>query len=594
MFRSIQWRITIPFVVLILVSMGITGFYLSDYFRDIQVDSLRSHLEEEARIIAETSRPLFSGSGQDGQLDALVKNLGTETSARVTIIGLDGTVLGDSEEDPAAMDNHAARPEVADALASGFGESTRYSLTLKQYMMYVAVPIGEPGKVIGVSRVALPLTVVTDSVNRATLTVVFAMAVAAILVILVAWYIARRTTRPIRELTDAAQRIAAGELGKKITVSTGDESARLADTFNEMSRNLGEMVATISGDRTRLASILGNIADGVIMTNGEGNITLANRAAGELFSFKEKDVKAQPLIEAVRDHEAGEIMESCLKTGRERSAQFESAVSKRYLRAIAVPVAGDELDGVLLLFQDLTELKGLQTMRRELVGNISHEFRTPLASVKAMAETLRDGAIKDEKVAADFLGRIEAEVERMTQLVAELTELSRIETGKAELRLEPTDLNALAGEVVRQMQPQADRRGLSLSAELSPDLPPVNADRERIRQVMTNLVHNAVKFTDAGGKVAVTTILLEGSLAVKISDTGTGIAADDLPHVFERFYKADKARSGEGTGMGLAIARHIIEAHGGSIRVESQAGKGATFTFSLPLPTNAAADLTQP
>jgi two-component system, OmpR family, phosphate regulon sensor histidine kinase PhoR len=594
LFRSIQWRITIPFVVLILVSMGITGFYLSDYFRNTQVDGLRSHLNEEAHIIAETSRPLFSGSGNGEQLDAMVKNLGAVTSARVTIIGLDGIVLGDSEEDPAAMDNHAARPEVADALASGFGESTRYSLTLEQHMLYVAVPIGEPGEVIGICRVALPLTVVTDSVNRATLTVIFAMTISAISAILVAWYIARRTTRPIRDLTDAAQNIAAGELGKKITISTGDESARLAHAFNEMSRNLGEMVATISGDRARLGSILSNIADGVIMTDGEGNIVLTNRAAGELFGFNEENVKAQPLIEAVRDHEATEIMASCLKTGRQRSAQFESAVSKRFLRAIAVPVSGDDLDGALLLFQDLTELKGLQTMRRELVGNISHEFRTPLASVKAMAETLRDGALKDEKVAADFLGRIEAEVERMTQLVAELTELSRIETGKAELRLEPTDLNALAEEVVRQMQPQADRKGLSLSVELCPDLPPVKADRERIRQVIANLVHNAVKFTDAGGAVVITTLRHDDISSVVISDNGVGITADDLPHVFERFYKADKARSGEGTGMGLAIARHIIEAHGGSIVVASQAGKGAAFTFNLPLSTNDAADLTQP
>jgi two-component system phosphate regulon sensor histidine kinase PhoR len=325
------------------------------------------------------------------------------------------------------------------------------------------------------------------------------------------------------------------------------------------------------------------MTDAVIMTDIEGNIAMANNAAEKLFEFKDTGVANRHLIEVVRDHEIDEVLKLCLKTAKTQAVQYEFGTSKRYIRAIAIPIAHDELSGVLLLFQDLTELRNLQTTRRELIGNISHEFRTPLAGIKAMLETLRDGAVDDKEVARDFLTRIDDEVERLTQIVAELTELSRIETGKAELRLEPVNLNLLVEEVITQLSPQMERQQLSVDKMLASSLPPVQADKTRIRQAIVNLVHNAIKFTSTGGKITVATQVYGNSVTVDISDTGAGIARSDLPHVFERFYKGDRARSEGGTGMGLAIAKHVVEAHGGSIRVRSEEGKGSTFSFSLPL-----------
>jgi len=578
LFRSIQWRITIPFVLLALVIMGALGTFLASSTRSSQLDNLRSQLESEARITAEASLPGFLSQDEAGSLDALAKKLGEDITARVTIIARDGTVLGDSEEDPASMENHATRPEVIDALIIGLGESTRYSITLGQRMMYVAVPIYYEGEVLGVARVSLPLDAVESAVQRVTVSIIIAMAVATVLVILAAWLISRLTTRPIRKLTTASRRISSGELGQKIAIEARDEVGELAHAFNEMSSRLKETVETISEDRTRLASILDNMADGVIMADAEGNISLANQAAESLFNIKEPENK--PLIEAVRDFEIDDLLKLCLKTTKMQSVQYESGTYKHYLRAIAVPITGS---GVLLLFQDLTSLRNLQTTRRELIGNISHEFRTPLAGIKAMVETLHGGAIDDKKAAGDFLNRIDSEVDRLTQLVAELTELSRIETGKAELKLEPLNLNNLVDEVIAQLSPQAERQLLTVSKELAADLPSVSADSARLRHVIVNLIHNAIKFTDAGGRITVTTRGEGNSVTVAIADTGRGIASDDLPHVFERFYKGDKARAGEGTGMGLAIAKHIIEAHGGDIRVESEEGRGSTFSFSLPV-----------
>ena len=578
MLRSIQWRITVSFILVTLIIMAILGVYLVNSSRNSQLDNLRSQLENEAAITAEACLPSLLNADESANLDSLAKKLGAEIETRITIVALNGTVLGDSEEDPHTMENHGDRPEIVDALATGVGESTRYSATLGQRMLYVAVPIYYQDEILGVARVSLPLTTVEDLERRVTLIIVIAMAIAMALVVLAAWVTSRITTRPIRKLTAASKRIASGELGQKLTIEARDEVGELTHAFNEMSAKTKELVEMISEDRTRLATILDNMTDGVIMVDTEGNVSLANKAAEKLFSIKE--AKNEPLIEAVRDHEVDELLRLCLRTAQTQATQYESSVSKGYLRVVAIPIAHT---GVLLLFQDLTELRSLQTTRRELIGNISHEFRTPLAGIKAMVETLTGGAMDDKVAAKDFLTRIDSEVDRLTQLVEELTELSRIETGKAELKKEPIDLNKLVEEVIAQLSPQAERQQLSISREFATNLPSVLADKDRVRQVITNLVHNAIKFTPAGGRITITSRALEGSVVVHIADTGIGIPEEDLPRVFERFYKGDKARAGGGTGMGLAIAKHVIQAHGGSIWVRSEEGEGSTFAFSLPL-----------
>ena len=567
--------------MLVLVSISILGFYTVHHSRNSQVDQLRSHLVKEAKLVADASSPGFLDPGSYDGLDTLAKAIGKEIDARITIISQDGIVLGDSEENPLTMENHSTRPEVVDALASGVGESTRYSTTTRQTMMYVAVPIASQGTVLGVARVALPLTAVESSVNAAAMAIAWAMAIAAFLVIVAAALIARMITRPVRQITRAAQGIASGKLDQQIEIQTNDEIGQLGHTFNEMSSNLRNMMAAIADERGKLATVLSSLADGVMMTDSEGSVILANPAAERLFDFHEAEVKGKPLIEIVHDYEIEEVLKKCLKMSHEQTAQLGSSEG-RFLRVIAVPLIGRKLSGALLIFQDLTEMRSLQTMRREFMGNISHELRTPLAVIKAIVETLQDGVIDDSEAAQDFLNKIDVEVDEMTQMVAELIELSRIETGRVDLKLEPVNLNLLVDEAIARLSTQAERQKVVVSTELSSDLPIVLADRERIQQVITNIVHNAIKFTPSGGKVVISTDRPGESVVAQVSDTGIGISKDDLPHIFERFFKADRSRSGSGTGLGLAIAKHIVQAHGGSIWVQSEEGKGSTFGFSLP------------
>ncbi|MBI2935134.1 MAG: HAMP domain-containing protein [Chloroflexi bacterium] len=583
MSRSLFWKITLPLIVLTLVSMSILGFTLVRSARSAQIDSLRSHLLNEAKLVADASLQGFAGgAGRSDVLDAIAKNTGKEIDARVTIIGMDGAVLGDSLEDPTTMENQSGYLEIALAMVSATGESTRYSSSLDRAFMYVAVPVAGQGKVLGIARVAVSTAELESSVNRDIRTIAGATALTALVVIAATALIARMITRPVRHVTRAVRKISSGQLDQRVPIETDDELGQLGRAFNEMSMSVKKMMAVVTAERSKLSTILSSIADGVLVTDHEGNIILTNAAIERQFGIRGSGALNQPLIEVIRDHEVYELLGRCLSTGVGQTAQIDS-VGGRFLRVIAIPLNTGKPMGCTLLFQDLTEMRSLQTMRRELVGNISHELRTPLASLKAIVETLEDGALDDQKVARSFLERMGVELDRIIQTVAELTELSRIDTGKAQLKLEPVNMNSLVGEALSSLSPLAAREKVALVTDLADDLPPVWADRERIRQVVMNIVHNAIKFTPPGGKATVNTRRQGDAVLFSVSDTGTGISKDDLPHVFERFFKADRSRSGGGTGLGLAIASHIIQVHGGRIWVESEQGKGSTFSFILPL-----------
>jgi two-component system phosphate regulon sensor histidine kinase PhoR len=418
------------------------------------------------------------------------------------------------------------------------------------------------------------------SVKSQVIDIFSAVIVAAIFFLLVAFLITRMITRPIRQITKAADGIAAGNLDQQILIITNDEIGRLAHAFNEMSHNLQTTMASIVDERSNLATVLSNLTDGVVMTDSEESILLVNAAAERLFDFQGINVISHSLIEVLHDYEIDEVVKKSINSGHEQNVQLESA--GRFLRVIAVPISPGKSSATLVLFQDLTELRNLQTMRRELIGNISHDLKTPIAGIKAMVETLQDGAINDKKAAMDFLTRIDGEVNRLTQMVSEITELSRIESGKAELKKEPININVLIQEVVAQMNPLADSVPVIITTSLNPSLPIVKVDKDRIRQTLINLIHNAIKFNHAGGKIVISTNYDTMSLFVNVADTGTGISKEDLPHIFERFYKADKSRAKGGSGLGLAIAKHTIQAHGGSISVKSEQGKGSVFSFNLP------------
>lgn len=585
MFKSIRWRIGLSYLALIVVCMALLSIYLLSYVRDYYFDSLERQLVAQAHLVADAAeRRIETGDVPD--IDALAKKLAQQTDSRITIIDREGVVLGDSLENRALMENHSQRPEVVAALSSGVGESARYSKTARYDMLYVAVPIHTADGVAGVARVSLPLEDINRSLDSPGRTVALAILGAAALAFLLAFPIASATTRQVRELTRMARQLAEGRLDQKIRVGSEDEVGRLAEAFNQMSERLRETVETVSKERNRVAAILSGMADGVIITDREVNVVLLNKASERLLRLRQEEHVGRSLIEVARDHELAQLAKDCVRGGSGRQEHvrlLETGTPKRSLRAVATPIWEGGAIHALIVLQDVTELRRAEVARREFVANVSHELRTPLASIKALVETLRDGALEDAAAAQDFLKRMEVEVDGLAQLVRELLELSRIESGQVALRLEPADAQTLIETARERLLAQADRAGVRLVADVPPGLRKVLADGERIQQVLINLVHNAIKFTPAGGKVTIGAAERDGAIVFSVADTGVGVPAEDQPRIFERFYKADKSRSTGGTGLGLAVAKHIVQAHGGEIWVESVEGQGATFAFTVPV-----------
>ncbi|MCS7010443.1 MAG: cell wall metabolism sensor histidine kinase WalK [Anaerolineales bacterium] len=403
-----------------------------------------------------------------------------------------------------------------------------------------------------------------------------------ILSFVLAAFLAWKYFRLLRHLslyTRLLQNIVAGQTTPESLPSNVPGLATLSNAVRSLTLNLLTKLEETETQRAELSAVLDRMTDGVLIANSKGRIQLANPAAEML--FETGSVIGKTVAEVIRHHQLIDAWRRAQSSGEEQSIAIEIPTRKRFLQLFVLP---DRPKGIcLLLVQDLTRLRRLETVRRDFISNVSHELRTPLASLKALTETLRDGALEDPEAARRFLNRIETEVDALSQMAAELLELTRIESGQAPLNLKSVAAARLLEIAADRMRAQAERAGLSLTVEVGQDLPYVRADASRLEQVLVNLIHNAVKFTPPGGEVRLSAIVEGPFVRFSVQDTGVGISAEDLPRVFERFYKSDRARSGGGTGLGLSIAKHIVEAHGGRIWAESVEGQGSIFYFTVPV-----------
>lgn len=597
MFSSIWWRVTIPYTVIILATtLGLT-FYLSSEVRQARVDDLEIHLLKEAHLLA--NRVDLTQDAGD-LYDAAIQ-WSVLLDQRVTLINRDGRVIGESHADWVEMDNHLFRSEVQEALAGGEGTSLRYSQTLQREIMYAAVPVRDAGEVVGFVRLALPLDQIEASVNQLSRTIILSGALAAFVAIGLSTYLSVVTIGPIHRLTQVVRQMADGDMSGRLLPTTRDELGQLTRAFNHMADQLQEKVATLALEQSRLSAVLEHMADGVIIVDEAGTIVMINAAAARILHYDGTRALGRRFTHVAHSHQLIDLWNRCFTSREVQNETVEAPLYGTFLHAVISPLEGSNPPRFLVMLQDLTHIRRLETIRRDFISNISHELRTPLASLSLVVETLRDGAIEDPLAARRFLTHMETELASMTQMTEELLELSRIESGRVPLMTQATSIKELVHKPAQRLLPQAERKRVNLQVILPDNLPRVNADANRIQQVVANLVHNAIKFTPSGGVITVSArVVSSGSdvsatpedgsgrerrreVVISVADTGIGIPEDDLARIFERFYKTDRARTQEGTGLGLAIAKHIVQGHGGRIWAESIKGVGSTFYFSLPV-----------
>ena len=413
---------------------------------------------------------------------------------------------------------------------------------------------------------------------NAVLALVGATAVAASAV--VACLSGRKSSRSIRDVTAGIGRIDAGDLDHRIRAESSGDTDKLVAAFNRMATSLTSMMGDLSGERNKLSAVMETMSDGVIVVDSSGDVELLNGAAATLFGV-DPGVDPETPLSIGHDHELRQLVAACREAGEPQYAEIILTAGRRTVSAVATPLDEEPGGAVLVTLHDLTELRQVETSRREFVSNVSHELRTPLSSIKAMAETLEHGGLDDPSINADFVQRIHIEADRMTTLVNDLLELTSLQSGQADMKAQQVDIASVIREEGSRYVQVAEGLGIEARVSLPEDLPKIVAQEDRMRQVVRNLLDNALKFTPENGRIDISASANHDVVEVRVSDNGLGIPPESLPHIFERFYKVERSRRNEGSGLGLAIVKNIVQAYGGEVSVESREGEGSTFSFTL-------------
>ncbi|GAB7388614.1 ATP-binding protein [Bacillaceae bacterium] len=593
MMQKLWLRISFAFISLIfLVLLGI-GAYAANMMKDTYIEMMRNQLSQDAKLALETidTARLME---RPQALQREVERFAEAVQTRITIIDWKGNVLADSEEDPAAMENHGDRPEFREAVRNGraIGEAIRFSTTLGYEMMYVALPIVRDERVIGVMRVAVTLEQVQKAVRQLWVSLASVMGGVLILSALISIKMAQGITRPIEEIIRVARHLTQKKYDSRVRVQTKDELEQLASAINFLASSLQQQMEEIQENEQRLAGVLTNLVSGVMLIGSHRRIVLVNPAMEQILGSPADYLVGKLHIEASKNFGLSQLIDKCLKQGGKIREEVHVYYPKeRILDAHLAPYLNEEgeIRGVITVLHDITEIRRLEKMRSEFVANVSHELKTPITAVKGFAETLLDGAMHDEETCRSFLKIIYDESDRLHRLINDILNLSKIEQQRLPLKIETVNLSDLVYETTATLQEQISKKKLTLHLPEQRQVF-IEGEKDRLRQIILNLVANGIAYTPEGGKISVQLVEKAEEVDLVVADTGIGIPQKDLHRIFERFYRVDKARSREsgGTGLGLAIVKHLVESHHGRIHVESEEGRGSTFTITLPKKQNPA------
>lgn len=585
---SFKFKLIASYFILILLSLGFIAFFLDKKLEEKSLVEIKAALTNEARLIESSISANFPSLLDQERLDKLIQDSGSLVKSRITVIDLKGKVLADSERNPqetAKLENHFNRPEVYQALNNGLGQEIRYSTTLQIEMLYIALPIKQNNQNIGVLRLALPLASVQKDLFAVRKTIIVSLFFTLGLAFLLGSVLAKTIVNPINRIIHVSSRFAQGDFTRRIFHSSSDEIGQLALTLNKMAQEIEEKIREIATKSQHLEVIFNSMVEGVIVTDSNEKIISINHAIEGLFNVTIAGTQGRFLLEGIRNSDISGLINSVLKNAKFISKEVTLVLAERKIVQVNVsPVfENDKVTGAVAVIHDMTQVKHLETMRRDFVANVSHELKTPLTSIKGFVETLLEGALEDKDNSINFLKIVNNHVDRLNALIDDLLELSYLESETMVLNKNKVKLSGLVEEVLLGFKSQIKKKGIEIKSDLPVDLA-VLVDPGKIEQVFTNLIHNAVKYNNENGFVRIYAEQFMDKIKITIEDSGSGIPVKDIPRIFERFYRVDKARSRElgGTGLGLSIVKHIIELHSGNVGVESTEGLGSKFWFTLP------------
>ncbi|MDI1447698.1 ATP-binding protein [Polyangium sp. 6x1] len=595
---GIRAKLILASVVLMLLAGFAIERFGSRSLEALMIERTTVQLTGELRLCEDIVRRRCEASpcADGATLDGLSDELGALSGGRVTLIAPGGAVLGDSElslDEVVRAENHAAREEVSAALLNGTGSAFRYSGTLGQRMIYAARRYGKPEHGVSVVRIAVPLTGIDDAIGRVRIFLLVGIAVAIAAAVAMSAFGTSLLTRPVRSLTEAALAMAGGNLAIHAPAQGTDETAQLGRALNRLSSELLAAIEELRDERDLLASILDGMNEGVLVTDGDARIVLANRALRGMTLVGEGTI-GKSVIEVIRNASLQEALDRAAVSSEAivREVELSGLLPRKLLVRVSKLPSRKDRDrqstndrGLIAVFHDVTDLRRLETIRTDFVANVSHELRTPVTAISTAAETLLAGALAEPEEAAEFVDVIDRHAKRLRQLVDDLLDLSKIESKNYRLKLVEQDVTPAVTHVARLLEEAARRRKVELRIERPEGPLPARIDRRAMEQVLMNLCDNATKYAGEGAHVVVTARpKAGGGVEISVKDDGPGIPTAHLGRIFERFYRVDAGRSRDlgGTGLGLSIVKHLVELMNGTIDVESQLGKGSTFTVRLP------------
>ncbi|MBU1570147.1 MAG: HAMP domain-containing protein [Proteobacteria bacterium] len=580
-------KLFLPFLLIVLIPLLAFSRYAGFSMRQFYLEQTAINLESRANLLKEQVIHYLL-AGDEKNIELLCKRAGKSSNTRITIIHPSGKVLGDTERDPAEMVNHSDRPEFVKAMTGETGVFTRYSDTLLEPMMYLAILLTEDGKPLGVLRTSVSISAIDKQLEIIQKRTTFGVMIIALLAVFASILFARYISRPLEKIREGAGRFAKGDLSYRLPVFDSAETETLARTMNDMAANLDERMQTIIRQRNEIEAVLSSMTEGVIAVNPDENIISVNQTAARMFHKEPSELLNRSVQETVRNPDFQRFVRISLLDENPREEDIFFHLRGEILlntRSAPLKNAGGERIGILIILNDVTRLRHLENMRRDFAANVSHEIKTPLTAIKGFTETLRTGALNNTEEAARFVEIIENHTNRLIAIIEDLMKLSVIEqnSGAKNIPLTECRILPILSSAVLICRPKADEKEIRILCSCDRDLT-ARVNAALMEQAFVNLLDNAIKYSEPEGSIEIEATKNDSEVAVAFIDHGIGIGREHLSRLFERFYRVDASRSRKlgGTGLGLAIVKHIVIANAGKVTVESSPGKGSRFVIHIP------------